>query len=258
MKIKSLSHVTMAVAISTALLAGCSSNTKVEDPLNKRLVELQTQQEEMIARQKALKQRELEAQIKILPKWVESPPNPDSTGFYGVGIGQSKQVNHSRRSARLQAEFELATQYKNEINGSERAYERGNASGEVDTQATFLIDRIIDAVPIVGYQVVDQQIKAQDGMLYTYVLLKLPYDQFNIALQQQRQNETDDRVQSQFDDLERRLSIRREQRLEDEERMHRRNLEQMDARDKVLRGQPVIEEKDNSEAGEKTLRIEGL
>lgn len=256
---KAVIPILTAIASSVILITGCSSKTVIEDPMNKRLIALEAQQLEMLARQKEIRQEEAEAQLSILPEWVERPPNPDSIGFYGVGIGQSKIVNHSRRTARLQAEFELATQYKNEINGSERSYEQGGSGGDVNAQTTFLIDRIIDSVPIVGYQVVDQQIKAHDGMIHTFVLLKLPYDEFNQALQQQRRNETDNRVQAQFDDLERRLSQRREQRREDEEETHRRYLEQMEARDKVLRNQsPESKESPNQDKDTTTISIEGI
>lgn len=220
-------------------VAGCASKTQVPDPsheMNQRLLELQAQQQEMLERQRAIEQRDREDELAITPDWVTTPPDADATGFYAVGIGQSKGLNHSRRAARLQAEFELATQYRNEISGSERSFEESRIGGDVNAQTTFLIDRIIDAVPIVGYQIVDQQITPHNGQFFTYVLLKLPYDQFNAALQQQRESESDSRIQAQFDDLERRLSNRRQEREELAQREHERDLERIDARTRALNG----------------------
>ncbi|MCO4319891.1 hypothetical protein [Aliidiomarina quisquiliarum] len=230
-----MKHALLAL-ISVIMAVGCSSKPvpEPENEMNVRLMELQAQQQEMLERQRALEQQARQDELDILPDWVESPPDADATGFYGVGIAQSKALNHSRRAARLLAEFELATQYRNEISGSERSFEESRASGDVNTQTTFLIDRIIDAVPVVGYQIVDQQIKAHNGQFFTYVLLKLPYDQFNAALQQQREAETDSRVQAQFDDLERRLTIRRQEREEAAQREHERDIERIEARTRAL------------------------
>jgi len=228
-------------AISTAMvvtLAACSTTVpEPETDMGKRLAELERQQLEMKARQEAREQIEREEEIALLPDWVENPPESDATGFYGVGIAQSKRLNHSRKAARLQAEFELAKMYRQELSGSERSFEEGNTDGDVTVQTTFLIDKIVDAVPVVGYEVVDQEIKAHDGQHYTYVLLKLPYDKFNKVLQQQRAAETDDRVQQAFDDLERRLDKRRKQKMAQEEAEHQREMEKMNQRSDMMKEQ---------------------
>lgn len=231
-------HLTALSAAMAVTLAACS--TTVPEPeiaMAKRLAELERQQLEMKARQEAREQIEREEEIALLPDWVENPPESDATGFYGVGIAQSKRLNHSRKAARLQAEFELAKMYRQELSGSERAFEEGNTDGDVTVQTTFLIDKIVDAVPVVGYEVVDQEIKAHDGQHYTYVLLKLPYDKFNAVLQQQRASETDDRVQQAFDDLERRLDKRRRQKMAKEEAEHQRELEKMQQRSDMMKEQ---------------------
>lgn len=219
--------------VSVAL--GACSSTEPEDPMNKRLAELERQQVEMLERQKAREQAQREQELESVPDWVMDPPDSDATGFYGIGVAQSKSLNHARKSARLQAEFELAKMSQQELSGSERAYEQGNSDGDVESQTTFLIDKIVDAVPVVGYDVVDQELTPIDGVYHAYVLLKLPYNQFNTVLQQQRADEKDDKIQAAFDDLERRLDKRRQAKAEQEQQEHERDLEKMKARSEMLK-----------------------
>ena len=65
---------------------------------------------------------------------------------------------------------------KQELSGSERAFERGDSEGNVATQTTFLVDKIVDAVPVIGYDVIEQKMTPVEGVYETFVLLKLPYD----------------------------------------------------------------------------------
>jgi len=222
----------LVVSVSAAL-AACSA-TEPENAMNKRLAELERQQIEMTERQEAREQAQREQELESVPDWVMDPPDSDATGFYGVGVAQSKSLNHARKSARLQAEFELAKMSRQELSGSERAYEQGNSDGDVESQTTFLIDKVVDAVPVVGYDVVDQELTPVDGVYHAYVLLKLPYNQFNTVLQQQRASEKDDKVQAAFDDLERRLDKRRQEKAQQEQLEHERELEKMKARSEML------------------------
>lgn len=226
----------LATIPAAILLSACSSSpdTNPDQAMNQRLIELEAQQREMQRIRNAYEQEIRQSEIEALPEWVESPPDADSTGFYGVGIAQSKNLNHSRRSARLQAEMELAKQSYQELSASERSFEQGNGDGDVTVQTTFLIDNIIDSVPVVGYQIVDQKIHAMDGQVYTYVLLKLPYDQFNMALKQRRSASQDQRIQSYFDDLERRLAKRRAEKERLAEAEHQQDLESKEAQSKIL------------------------
>ncbi|MBT42532.1 MAG: hypothetical protein CMF12_08415 [Idiomarina sp.] len=238
----------LAIVPAAVLLSACSSSPDVdpEQAMNQRLMELEAQQREMQKIRNAHEQEIRVREIEALPEWVEAPPDADGTGFYGVGIAQSKNLNHSRKSARLQAEMELAKQSYQELSASERAFEQGNGDGDVTVQTTFLIDNIIDTVPVVGYQVVDQKIQAMDGQVYTYVLLKLPYAQFNMALQQQRESSEDKRIQSHFDDLERRLAKRRAEKEKAAEAEHQRDIERMEARAEFLKSSESTDQKTKS------------
>lgn len=220
--------------ISTSLLAvvmaGCSST----DDVSERIAALESAQQARIAEQKELAQERAEEQLNAAPDWYLAPPAADATGFFGVGYARSKNLGHGVKSARLQAEFDLAKMYKQELSGSERAFERGDSEGNVTTQTTFLIDKIIDAVPIIGYTVIDQQVSPIGGIYEAFVLLKLPYSEFNKVLQDQRKGEIDTTVQAAFDDLERRLKDRRAEKEAALDADHERNIEMMQQRQKML------------------------
>ena len=201
------------------IIVGCSNQTPQQQANQARIENLQEQKEE---------------QLGITPEWYVSPPAPDSNGFYGVGYSQSKHLGHALKSAKLQAEFELAKMYKQELSGSERSYQQGNDGGDISAQTTFLIDKIVDAVPVVGYTVVEQKVIPVAGVYQAFVQLKLPYDEFNRVLQSQKAEETNKRVQLAFDDLERRLNNRRTQKEEGRALQHKRDLETMKVRAELL------------------------
>lgn len=221
-----------ALVITT--LAGCSFGPDTE--LSKRLIELEKSQQEMIALQKAQNQEEREKEMDVMPDWFLEPPKPDSTGFFGVGYSKSKNPGFGLKSARLQAEADLAKQYKQEISGSERSFEQGNADGDVTSQTTLLIDKIIDSVPVVGYTVVEQVMEPIDGVYQTYVLLKLPYDEFNKVLLSEKSKSFDKAVQGHFDDLERRLKDRRTERAQEAQATFMREQEALKTRANIVNG----------------------
>jgi hypothetical protein len=224
---KSLLHTSfIAVALS---LSACASNDVADriEEVNEVIAEARETQAEIAQNQR-------EEEMDASPDWFLAPPLSDSTGFYGVGYAKSKHMGHALKSAKLQAEFDLAKVYKQELSGSERAFERGNSDGDVQVQTTFLIDKIIDAVPIIGYQVIEQKMLPINGTYETFVLLKLPYDQFNEVLQAQRQNSLDKTVQASFDDLDRRLALRRTQKAGEADAAHKRELEMIQQRADIL------------------------
>lgn len=225
---------TSLATLSLLIIAGCSSND-----LEERLeaIEEQRAANEEIQLEKVTAQQKLE--IEALPNWVLEPPVADATGFYGVGIAQSKQLNHSRRAARLQAEFELAKQTGQELSGSERSYEQGSNSGDVNSQTTFLIDQIVDSIPVVGYEVVEQKLTVLNGQFHAYTLLKLPYEEFNKAMQSLKGTSNSATIQKQFDDLERRLNSRRAYKDNVTQTEHERELELLEARTKQLSNTPI-------------------
>ena len=226
LRLASLIFTTMTIVL------GCSSSP--DELLAERLAALEKAERDRIAEQKVFEQSQRKEELNVVPNWYLSPPEADGTGVFGVGYSRSKHVGHALKSARLQAEFELAKMFKQELSGSERSFERGNTDGDVVTQTTFLIDKIVDAVPVVGYTVVEQKMVPLNGTFETFVLLKLPYDEFNKVLKSQRGTALDKTVQTSFDDLERRLNNRRSQREQEEQSRFQREQEALKNRSEIM------------------------
>lgn len=92
-------------------------------------------------------------------------------------------------------------------------------------------------MPIVGYEVIEQIVKPISGMNNIYVLLKLPYDQFNKVLAAEKAKALNKDVQIAFDDLERRLDKRREQKQAEIDANFSREQEALKNRADILKQQ---------------------
>ena len=128
--------------------------------------------------------------------------------MYAVGMGASDSFATALKMATLEAEFGLAKMYSQELSGSERIYATG---GDFDGVSVYqgLIDKIVDSVPIVGYQTEKKEISAMNGRYQAFVLLKLPYEEFNKVLNEKRSAESDLAMKEAFNELEQRLEKRR-------------------------------------------------
>lgn len=206
---------------ASVMLAGCSSA-----PSKKDLAEDEARAAEVRAHaaseRRAADQKHVESTLAQVPGWALNPPKPDGEGVYAVGIGESDTLRIALRKATLEAEFGLAKVYSQELSGSERIYSRDDNSHVSGDQYTALIDKLVSQVPVVGFEVVKQEIVPFDGKFNVYVLLKLPYSQFNRVLQDQIgiAKAKDAAVAKSFAELEARLDKRRLQRIE-ESKQHR-------------------------------------
>jgi len=156
--------------------------------------------------------RATEAAEKFLgkvPAWVGEPPRPDGMNVYAVGEGQSTRLDLARKKALLTAEFGLAKQYKQALSGSERLFQRDSATGSPQERYTLLIDKLVDSVPLVGHQQVRQEVVVVDGMFYSYVLMKLSFDEMEKIISKQKAASQDKEIDAQFDELDRRLKAYR-------------------------------------------------
>lgn len=151
--------------------------------------------------------------IAAVPAWAMTTRAPDAQGVYGAGSGESEVLATAVRKARLQAEFELAKQMGQEISGSERNFEEDRGEGRPITRYTQLIDKLVAEIPVVGAETLEQEVMPIQGKYHAFVLMKLPYEAFNKALQQRQAASTDRTIKEAFGELERRLDKRREAHL---------------------------------------------
>jgi hypothetical protein len=194
---------TSIIALSL-YLTGCSSSPTASD-----LAEEQAKAEK--ARYKAelemkgLRSDEIEKQLKEYPEWSMNPPRADATGVYGVGVGIHQDIRIAMKKAQLYAEFEVATQMKQLLSGSERDYTSTSKSGGANSKYTLLIDKLVAEAPVVGYDTVKRYVAPIDGTTHAFVLIKMPYAQYNKSLQELQADDLDKESNSAFDELQERL-----------------------------------------------------
>ena len=210
---KKLNSIAMVVIASFSLMA-CSTSPTMTQLTQDSISASQARSE---ANEKAAQKRheKMEGNLSEIPGWFLEVPKPDGSGVYAVGEGESNKVRVAMKKAMLDAEFGLAKVYGQELSGSERSSVQDSNGDATTSQYTELIDKLVSQVSVVGFETVHQEVKTIDGKYHAFVLLKLPYKQFNAVLQNQAAKTNDAKVEAQFKDLERRLDKRRQQRAEE-------------------------------------------
>ena len=200
-------HLLSACIFTTFMVSGCSSTESVVE----RERQLSEDRAEFADERNERENLRLNNKLEQVPEWATSPPRPDETGMYAIGIGESKKLRTSINSAKLQAEFGLAKISKQELSGQERSFEQDNGGELVTEQYTAIIDKLVERVSVVGYEVVEQETLVIEGKYHTFTLLKLPFEQFNKVLSEQRRLAKNDMISGAFDDLEKRLDKRQKE-----------------------------------------------
>lgn len=208
-----------AVTLALLMLGGCASQPDLED----RLAAL----EEANEKKKEKEQEKAEEILDSVPEWVLELPEPTATGVFGVGAGKNKDLAYALKKARLQASFEVAKQFKQELSGQERSFQRDAGDNELVERTEMLIDSFVESMPVTGYQVVEQEVVPMDGVFHAYVLMLLPYDEFNKVMQAQRDKAVGDEMKAAFEQLEDRIEKRQQARAEEETTKHEREIERM-------------------------------
>lgn len=203
-----MKHLNFYLLSTVLALHGCASHQTADELAKEQAKASQIQlkadnQRQNIAQEKA------QNTLEQFPSWALQVPAPDATGVYAIGIGDSDKVPVAIKKAQLEAEYGLAKLYNQELAGSEKSSQQDNGNGS-SSQYTALISKLVDYVPVVGFQIVKQDIKAIDGKFNAFILMKLPYEEFNKVLQQQKQKAQSVQDKAAFDDLEKRLEIRRQ------------------------------------------------
>lgn len=194
---------------ASTLIGGCATTASKIAADEAKAAQIRIDAEE---KKRAEAQKRMEEQVSEVPAWALEQPRPDATGIYSVGISSGTKLDMAIKKAHLQAEFGLAKAINQELSGSERSYGQDNGVSGVTEQYTQLIDKLVDAVPVVGFEIVKQEVKPINGEYHAFVLMKLPYEEFNKVLASQRQSAKNNEIKAAFDELESRLEKRRAQR----------------------------------------------
>jgi hypothetical protein len=138
------------------------------------------------------------------------------------------------RKATLQAQYGTAEQLGLEISGSEKQFTREGQTRSGQQQYTLVIDKLVAAVPVGGYEVVEQAVKPIDGMYHAWILVKLPYDELNHVARRASAAATDAAARSEFDDLERRVRQRQAARQQEADHAQEMRLAELERKAKIV------------------------
>lgn len=206
---------TIALAMALTLTA-CSSNN-IEDRIEKINETNITKAE--------IKSDKMDNLIDSVPDWYMDIPQPDGTGFYGVGYGTSNKPPFALKSAELQAKFDLVKSFKQLVSGQERSYENQTMDANIESQVNILIDSLVEEQSVAGFQRVKRELYNVDGVANAYVLLKMPYDEYNKALQSMRAKSVEKKMEMAFNELQKILDKRKQVEMDRNTAKHRREVE---------------------------------
>ena len=188
-------------------VSACSTGAEKRAKERESLASLQEKIQERAEQRENKRKR---AFMEEVPEWAMEAPPADSSGVYAVGAGDSEKLSTAVRISDLQAQYGLASQLDAEMSGSERLFEEDRGGGKPVSRYRQLIDKLVAEVPIVGLEVVERQVIPIQGRYHAFVLLKMPYEQFNEVLQAKRDEAMGTSMEDAFKDLERRIEKRRE------------------------------------------------
>jgi len=201
-----------ALAMGCVLISACSTNSALG--LAKERVEADRVREDAVAAQAVRESTRKQAQLAAAPHWAMEVPKPDGKGVYAVGIGKGEHIQLALDKAKLQAEFGIAKVLKQELSGSERIYQRDVGRGTSTERYSILVDKLVAKVALSGQEIQRQEVKAVDGQFHAYVLMFLPYEEFNQVMRMQQQTETDKNMNREVAELERRVEEKQREKSE--------------------------------------------
>lgn len=164
----------VSVVLAGAVLSACSKSAMdVALEEDKKLAKYMAEREE---RRSELQIERGEEQLSSLPSWVINKPQPDGTGMYGTGIGESRDLTNAIRKSNLQARFDVAKEIENVLTAEE------TMTGSSDAEYRYIVNSFVDQVNMAGVEDVMREVQSGPRGYRAYTLVKLPYDEFNEAL----------------------------------------------------------------------------
>ena len=192
--------ITLTTILTALALSGCSSSPQTKAEVMEDQIEAEKAKNE-VAQEKA------EHLVSTIPSWVLEPPQ-SSTGFYGIGIGESRNLDIAIKKSNLNGQFELAKSLGQEISGNEQNYTSESAT-KTTTQYTQLIDSLVDSIPMNGFETVEHEMTSVDGKFTSYRLMYLSYEQIERSLNLVSKDAEKAEIKAAFTELEERLEQRK-------------------------------------------------
>ncbi len=206
----------LLIAITVLTVSACSSNG-----IHEKIEQIEVAHQKQVDK----KTEKMDQLINSIPDWYLDVPQSDSTGVFGVGYGSSNKPPFALKAAEIRAKFDVAKSFKQLISGQERSYENQTLDSNLETQINMLIDSIVEEVSVAGAQRVKRELYNVDGVANAYVLVKMPYEEYNRAIQSLRAKTVEEKVSVAFDELEKRLQNRKSDEQKAIQATHQRDVE---------------------------------
>lgn len=169
-----------------AVLAGCSTTSKVAQPLPSPTPAV-TKDQTVAA------QGRVESPLTIdLPSWYVKAPAPTEDFIFVAGTGVSNDLSMSHQKALMDAQLKLADKINGEMNALVKQ-QKNDSAGTVNTDKTSITTKkVIARTSLTGYYIEDSRIQPENRGYRTFVLVRYPLGDANRMLKDKLMRENQD------------------------------------------------------------------
>lgn len=186
---------TKLIALSIALaLGGCSATPMYSEHVEDSYKASKANSEFNIE----TKVDNAEALLEITPDWFLEPVLSDDTGIYGKAMAEDSELYVSTSRARTLGSFEISRTINQKLSGSEVATS--------SRASRFFVDNFTSST-LTGVETVRSatRVHPKTGQFVTFVLVKYPYKQFNLILQNRLEELQDEQERAEINETYKRL-----------------------------------------------------
>lgn len=172
--------------IMLAVLAGCSTTSKVAQPLPSPTPAV-TKDQTVAA------QGRVESPLTIdLPSWYVKAPAPTEDFIFVAGTGVSNDLSMSHQKALMDAQLKLADKINGEMNALVKQ-QKNDSAGTVNADKTSITTKkVIARTSLTGYYIEDSRIQPENRGYRTFILVRYPLGDANRMLKDKLMRENQD------------------------------------------------------------------
>lgn len=154
---------TKLLFLSTSLMMSACATSPVDDYL--------------AAQEQSVKNKtvQMSETLSNVPDWFLTPPISDAAGVYATAMASSGDLQYARELAIFQAEYSIAKTINNAVSGKERLHRSQSAGGFRSTADQTVVKKVAGA-DVLGYRIVSQEFRIENGLYASYVLIHMPYE----------------------------------------------------------------------------------
>lgn len=140
-----------------------------------------------------------------IPNWAGHSPKPDKIGVFGVGRGQTNNMDQAIVAAKASAKRNLATNVIRHLYGPANPSKDSEVDNTLRAKRISLLNKVIDEAPDSDFGMMEQQVLMQNGIFTGYSLLKLSYFNLEGLVNQQIQYSSDKKFKQALNEIQTKL-----------------------------------------------------